>query len=121
MVFAVGEEGKSGAAAKGATSEEKGGATGGRQELAVFPLLSWYHASWDDEPNLPPGDTRSTRTKYAHLLLSSAGLEEPSGNCIDKRIIGRVSLVCCFETQRFASSFSCSGGGGEGGAAVGRN
>ncbi|CAM9213644.1 unnamed protein product [Ectocarpus fasciculatus] len=55
VVFAVGGEGKSGAAAeRGTSSEENGGATGGRQELAVFPLLSWYHASWDDEPNLPP-------------------------------------------------------------------
>ncbi|CAM9447791.1 unnamed protein product, partial [Ectocarpus sp. 12 AP-2014] len=55
VIFAVGGEGKSGVAAeRGTTSEEKRGAMGGRQELAVFPLLSWYHASWDDEPNLPP-------------------------------------------------------------------
>ena len=25
------------------------------QEVGVFPLLSWYHASWDSEPDLPKG------------------------------------------------------------------
>lgn len=70
MVFVVGGEegsGRSGGAGReedgeGAVADsewvgEKGAAVpGARQELAVFPLLSWYHASWDDEPNLPPGD-----------------------------------------------------------------
>lgn len=41
-----------------------GNATGGEEvveegtattEVCLFPLLSWYHASWDDEPDLPPG------------------------------------------------------------------
>lgn len=25
------------------------------EALVLFPLLSWYHASWDSEPDLPPG------------------------------------------------------------------
>lgn len=65
MIFVVGEDGAGGAREEGVLIEE-GGAPGertaedglvvrGRQELAVFPLLSWYHASWDSEPNLPPG------------------------------------------------------------------
>lgn len=24
-------------------------------DLTIFPLLSWYHASWDTEPDLPEG------------------------------------------------------------------
>ncbi|CAN0426697.1 unnamed protein product [Pylaiella littoralis] len=42
------------AGAEKEAGEGGGAGRGGRQELAVFPLLSWYHASWDDEPNLPP-------------------------------------------------------------------
>lgn len=76
MIFVVGGEGEGGSAerARGggepaadgeggvaeerrAEGEEKGGrVVTGRQELVVFPLLSWYHASWDNEPNLPPGE-----------------------------------------------------------------
>jgi hypothetical protein len=26
-------------------------------DLTIFPLLSWYHASWDTEPDLPAGIT----------------------------------------------------------------
>ena len=65
VVFVVGEDGAGGARAEEVLVEEEGvpgeGPAGeglvvrGRQELAVFPLLSWYHASWDSEPNLPPG------------------------------------------------------------------
>ncbi|CAM9537948.1 unnamed protein product [Discosporangium mesarthrocarpum] len=28
---------------------------GGAEEVCIFPLLSWYHASWDGEPDLPAG------------------------------------------------------------------
>lgn len=28
---------------------------GQTREVGVFPLLSWYHASWDQEPDLPAG------------------------------------------------------------------
>lgn len=66
MIYVVGEGGEGGAREKGLVEEgegvagerppaEEGLVTRGRQELAVFPLLSWYHASWDSEPNLPPG------------------------------------------------------------------
>lgn len=64
VVFVVGEDGAGGARAEEVLVEEgvpgegpagEGLVVRGRQELAVFPLLSWYHASWDSEPNLPPG------------------------------------------------------------------
>lgn len=64
MVFVVGEGGAGGAREGMLVEEEvvprerpaeEGLVVRGRQELAVFPLLSWYHASWDSEPNLPPG------------------------------------------------------------------
>jgi hypothetical protein len=28
---------------------------GQNTDLTIFPLLSWYHASWDTEPDLPAG------------------------------------------------------------------
>lgn len=65
VIFVVGEEEGAGGGrerrvlveegAPGERPVEEGLAVQGRQELAVFPLLSWYHASWDSEPNLPPG------------------------------------------------------------------
>lgn len=46
--------GAGGSKAAAEEREEKGG-KGETQEVCLFPLLSWYHASWDDEPDLPPG------------------------------------------------------------------
>lgn len=51
-VFVLGGmEGKEGEGIGGGLREERRQ----REEVVVFPLLSWYHASWDDEPDLPPG------------------------------------------------------------------
>lgn len=64
VIFVVGEDGAGGTREPGALVDEavpgerpvgEGSVVRGRQELAIFPLLSWYHASWDSEPNLPPG------------------------------------------------------------------
>lgn len=66
MIFVVGEDGAGeareeevlvpkGEGVPGGRPIEEGLVVRGRQELAVFPLLSWYHASWDSEPDLPPG------------------------------------------------------------------
>ena len=63
--------------------EEEGTGVGGseergRQEVGVFPLLSWYHASWDDEPDLPPGVNHIVLQEYKSAARSSA----PSANTL---------------------------------------
>jgi len=34
-------------------------AAGVQQNIAIFPLLSWYHSSWDTEPDLPDTERNS--------------------------------------------------------------
>ncbi|CAN0439707.1 unnamed protein product, partial [Laminaria digitata] len=56
-VFVVGGGGGAGEEGSGGTGDDwEGEEIREGQEVGVFPLLSWYHASWDNEPDLPKED-----------------------------------------------------------------
>lgn len=79
------------------------------EEVVVFPLLSWYHASWDDEPDLPPGThvqqsgVLQTGEQYGSAcVLSWLSILQPPDS---KRINHVISLFLFDKTVNY---YSCS-------------